>query len=79
MCSFFCSWPQQTPNGDPATSLAPVHHLAYPHRQKPGPIENGQGVPGGSVVRSLPANAGDVGSVHEWERFPGEGNGNLLQ
>ncbi len=35
------------------------------------------GFPGGSVVKNLPANAGDtgdVGSIPELERFPGEGN-----
>ena len=33
---------------------------------------------GGSVVRNLPANAGDVGVIPGWERSR-EGNGNLLQ
>ena len=37
------------------------------------------GFPGGSVVKNQPANAGDVGSVSESGRSPGEGNGNLLQ
>ena len=36
-------------------------------------------VPSVSVVKNLPANAGDVDSVPEWGRFPGEGNGNPLQ
>ena len=35
--------------------------------------------PGGSVVKNPPANAGDSGSVPGMGRFPGEGNGNLLQ
>ena len=38
--------------------------------------------PGGSVVKNLPANAGDakdVGSVPGSERSPGEENGNPLQ
>ena len=38
--------------------------------------------PGGTVVKNLPANAGDprdVGSVPGLGRFPGEGNGNPLQ
>ena len=37
---------------------------------------------GGSVVKNLPANAGDagdMGSVPGLERSPGGGNGNLLQ
>ena len=35
--------------------------------------------PGGSVGKNLPANEGDMGSVPGSKRFPGEGNGNLLQ
>ena len=34
---------------------------------------------GGSVVKNLPANAGDVGSILGSGRSPGEGNGNPLQ
>ena len=37
------------------------------------------GFPGGSVVKNLPASAGDVGSILGLERSPGEGNGNPLQ
>ena len=37
------------------------------------------GFPGVSVVRNLPANAGDVGSVSGSGRSPGEGNGTPLQ
>ena len=37
------------------------------------------GFPCGSVVKNLPANAGDAGSIPEWGRSPGEGNGNPLQ
>ena len=35
--------------------------------------------PGGSVVKNLPANAGDEGSIPGSGRSPGEGNGNPLQ
>ena len=35
--------------------------------------------PGGSVVKNLSANAGDVGSIPGFRRSPGEGNDNLLQ
>ena len=31
--------------------------------------------PGGSAVKNLPANAGDVGLIPGLGRFPGEGNG----
>ena len=40
------------------------------------------GFPDGSVVKNLPANAGDTGcpsSIPGLGRSPGEGNGNLLQ
>ena len=33
------------------------------------------GFPGGSVVKNLPVNAGDVGSIAGWGRSPGRGNG----
>ena len=37
------------------------------------------GFPGGSDSKELPSNAGDWGSIPEWGRYPGEGNGNPLQ
>ena len=37
------------------------------------------GFPGGSVVKNLPANVGDAGSIPESGRSPGEGNGSPLQ
>ena len=37
------------------------------------------GFPGGSVVKNLPANARDLGSIPGSGRFHGEGHGNLLQ
>ena len=40
------------------------------------------GFPSGSVVKNLPAyagDAGDMGLIHGLGRYPGEGNGNLLQ
>ena len=38
-----------------------------------------RGFPGGPVVKNLPANSGDTGSIPESGRFPGGGNGNPLQ
>ena len=35
--------------------------------------------PGGTVVKNMPVNAEDVGSIPGWGRNPGEGNGNPLQ
>ena len=37
------------------------------------------GFPDGSVVKNLPANAGDAGLIRGLGRSPGEGNGNPLQ
>ena len=37
------------------------------------------GFPGGSVVKNLPANAGEAGLIPQLERSPGEGDGNPLQ
>ena len=37
------------------------------------------GFPGGSVVKNLPVNAGDMGLIPGLGRSPEEGNGNLLQ
>ena len=31
------------------------------------------------MVKNLPANAGDKGSIPGWGRFPGVGNDNLFQ
>ena len=41
--------------------------------------EISKGFPGGSVVRNLPANAGDTSSILGWGRSLEEGNGNPLQ
>ena len=37
------------------------------------------GLPGGSVVKNLPANAGDVGLIPGSGGSPGRGNGNPFQ
>ena len=41
--------------------------------------QKGLDLPGGSVVKDSPTNAGDTGSVPGLCRSPGEGDGNLLQ
>ena len=38
-----------------------------------------EGFPGGSVVKNLPANAGDTGLISGLGRSPGEGNVNPLE
>ena len=40
---------------------------------------NMRGFPGGSVIKSLPANAGYMGLIPGLGRSPGEGNGNPVQ
>ena len=42
-------------------------------------VDSSWGFPGGSVVRNLPASAGDLGSIPGLGRSPGGGNGNPLQ
>ena len=42
-------------------------------------LKRNKGFPGGSVVKNLPANAGDTALIPESGRSHGEGNGNLLQ
>ena len=37
------------------------------------------GFPGGSVVKNLPVNSGDIGLIPGLGRSPGGGNGNPLQ
>ena len=44
-----------------------------------GDLWTSGGFPGGSVVKSLPANAGDEGWIPRLGRSPGKGNGNRLQ
>ena len=43
------------------------------------PVPGTWGFPGCSVVKNLPANAEDAGSIPGSGRSPGEGNGNPLQ
>ena len=41
-------------------------------------ITENRSFPGDSVVKNLPANAGDTGLIPGWERAPREGNGSPL-
>ena len=40
--------------------------------------KNNLGFPGGSDGKKSACNAGDLGLIPGWGRFPGEGNGNPL-
>ena len=42
-------------------------------------LRNYWGSPGGSVVKNLPANVEDTGSIFGLGGYPGEGNGNPLR
>ena len=42
-------------------------------------MPRGGSFPSSSVVKNSPVNAGDMGSIPELGRSPGEGNGNPLQ
>ena len=42
-------------------------------------VVGGMGFPGGSVVKNLPAKAGDAGLIHGLGRSTGEGSSNPLQ
>ena len=42
-------------------------------------LPSGLGLPGSSVAKNLPANAGDAGSIPRLGRCPRKGNGNPLQ
>ena len=41
--------------------------------------EQGLGFPGGTVVKNLPANTRDMGSIPRLEKSPGGGHSNPLQ
>ena len=38
-------------------------------------LKESSGLPGDSVVKNLPANAGDIGSIPGWGRCTGVGSG----
>ena len=50
-----------------------IHHIIIQY------CVNYMAFPGGSVVKNLPANAGDSGSIPSLERSPGGGDGHPLQ
>ena len=52
----------------------PGNHLLHTHL-----AGTELGLPGGAVVKNLPDNAGDMGSIPWSGRSPGRGNGNPLQ
>ena len=67
-CMFPCPGPRKETLWSPDLGLCVWH----------SPSHFG-GYPGGSVIKNLPANAGDSGSVPGSRRAPGGGHGNPLQ
>ena len=53
--------------------------ISRPHVQFKGSQTPYWGSPGGSVVKNLPTDAGNMASIHGPERSPGVGNGYPLQ
>ena len=57
-----------------------IAHRKYFLKVPPSPkLSIPPDLPGDTVIKSLPANAGDVGWIPGLGRYPGEGNGNSLQ
>ena len=68
---------KKKPGGLPSMGLHRVgHDWSDLEKKKKKPLE--KGFPGSSVVKNLPVNAGDVGSIPGSGRSPGEGNDNPL-
>ena len=53
----------------------PQKRMKFCHMQQHGQT---WGFPGGTVIKNLPANAGDMGSTPRSRRSPGEENGNPI-
>ena len=58
---------------------ATVHGISRVRHDLALPFFLSTGFPGGSVVKNLPASAGDIGVIPGSGRSPGVGNGNPLQ
>ena len=59
----------------PSTDQLALHKFEFPSPFLLSPL----GFPGGFDGKVSACNAGDLGSIPELERSPGEGNGNPLQ
>ena len=71
-------WPSQ--DGPPLTKSDLVGTTTWPtNARNPAHPRDEVCLPVGSVVKNLPVNAGDAGSVPGLGRSPGEGNGNPPQ
>ena len=57
----------------------PMNNTCYLQSSRKESSREERGFPGGSVVKDLLANAGDMGSISGSGRSPGERNGNPLQ
>ena len=63
-------------SGDPEIHVSKMMEGVGLYQSK---VNVSEGFPGGSVVKNLPAKAGNLGSIPGSGRSPGEGNGNPLQ
>ena len=62
------------------TAHSSAGQCTYPYTPRlPHPFTDGWTLPGGSVVKNLPANAGDSGLIPAWGRSPAGTHGNALQ
>ena len=57
----------------------PMNNTCYLQSSRKESSREERGFPGGSVVKDLLANAGDMGSISRSGRSPREGNGYSLQ
>ena len=63
----------------PPGNSTPVRQLLLKAMTEMEKVKGNTGFSVGSVVKSLPANAGDMVLIPGWGRYPGKGNGNPLQ
>ena len=68
-------------HGQPGSQegLLPVDTQEHTDKLYSTKVKSSWGFPGGSAVKNLPADAGDVGSTPGSGRSPGGGHGNPLQ
>ena len=75
LCRWYLIWTKQRKRRDEQISKILVESLCAPHCWPKVVFEyfHNHGFSGGTVVKILPANAGDAGLIPGLRRFPGEG------
>ena len=75
-----CVTPQEKLRRPGPTARSSARQRTYPYTPRlPHPFTDGWTLPGGSVVKNSPANAGDAGLIPAWGRSPAGRHGNALQ